>query len=71
MKVLVDNFKIAKLKPLIINHLNRDKYDIVKGIPMRKNRLDTVLTVNSAGDITDIKGINPNNNKIGDNIYNL
>jgi hypothetical protein len=45
------------------------EYEMVKNVVMRKNRLDTVLTVDSQGNILSIVGDNPKQNKIGDNIY--
>ena len=47
----------------------KSDYDIVNGIPIRKNRLDTIITVDIKGVVTEIKGDNPDNIKIGENIY--
>jgi hypothetical protein len=47
----------------------RKDFEIDKGVLMRKNRLDTVITVDTSGNVISISGKNPKNTKIGDNIY--
>lgn len=59
--------------PFTINNKNRHQYTKVTtpngDVYMRKNRTDTIITVDINGIIIDVKGINPKNNKIGDDIY--
>lgn len=44
-------------------------YETVNGVSMRTDRLDTVLTVDSYGNVLAVSGKNPNKTQIGDNIY--
>lgn len=62
-KVNIEDKKVESRKS------KKVEYEIVKNVVMRKNRLDTVLTVDSQGNILSISGQNPKKNKIGDNIY--
>jgi len=53
----------------IINKYNSHLFEKVKGVYLRKNRLSTVIHVDSKGIIFKIEGENPKNLKIKDNIY--
>jgi hypothetical protein len=52
-----------------ITNKNINKYEIINGVYLRKNRLSTVITVDSYGNILNIEGENKKQYKIGDNIY--
>lgn len=41
-------------------------YEIINGVYLRKNRLDTVITVDIKNIVIGVTGINPRNFKIGD-----
>lgn len=51
------------------NKNKKNEFEMVKEVQLRKNRLDTVITVDSKGIITAISGENSANKKIGDSIY--
>jgi len=70
MRVKVKVEKDAeRLSNFVINRLNRHLFEKIGDVYLRKNRLSTVLYVDIYGRITKITGENPNNNKIGENIY--
>jgi hypothetical protein len=75
MKVKVKFKEIVheRLSAFVIDRKNRHLFTKVKTINgdvyLRKNRLSTVLHVDSWGKILKIVGENPNNNKIGESIY--
>ncbi len=73
IKVTVERTrKRANNEPFrITKDMDKNNFEICNGALLRKNRLDTVYTIDSKGNITGIRGINPKNLQIGDNIYNL
>ncbi len=73
VKVKFNEVVHERLTTFVINHKNRHLFTKVKtkngDVYLRKNRLSTVLHVDSRGKILKIVGENPNNNKVGENIY--
>lgn len=49
--------------------IRKKDYESINGVLLRKDRLDTVLTVDTLGNVIAVSGKNPKNKKIGDNIY--
>lgn len=62
-KINVDNKVELKKKSKKVT------YEVINGVTMRTDRLDTVLTVDSQGNVLAVSGKNPNKTQIGDNIY--
>lgn len=58
-----------RLSNFVIDRKNRHLFEKQGDVYLRKNRLSTVLYVDTYGRITKITGENPNENKVGQSIY--
>jgi hypothetical protein len=70
--------KVKKAEPLVkskdvfkITSKNYKNYEIDKDCYLRKNRLSTVVHLDSKGIVIEVEGENPKNIKINDNIYDI
>lgn len=65
--------RVKKIKVPIINSdrksNKKNEFESVNGVLLKTNRLDTVITVDTQGNVIAVSGENPKNTKIGDNIY--
>lgn len=72
MKVVLKSLVPSEMKGNIKKSLRYDKrkHELApNGVMMRKNRCNTVITVDIRGFILEILGINPKQLKVGHNIY--
>jgi hypothetical protein len=67
-KISDDDFH--KLKTLRIAK-NDDSYEVINGVPLKKNRADSVAVVNHLGIVIRVEGNNPRRLNPGDNIYEM
>lgn len=67
-KVSDDDFH--KLKALRIAK-GDTSYEIINGVPLKRNRTDSVAIVNHLGVVIRVEGQNPRRLNPGDNIYEM